>query len=960
MVGVLIIVGMLIGAGASSGGGGELLGAALGAGLGWAIATLRAMSQRILTLERRLAAQQTQAPAAQQARPPAAADARTAVAAPAAHEAAPEPASEATSTAHPLPQAADAMPLVHPPLSPKPVLEPATEPALEPALNPPLEPAPKPTPPRPPPAAAALPGALHNLIFGGNTIVKAGVAILFIGLAFLARFAAEHVHIAMQWRLAGIGLVAVVLLAIGWRLREKRRAYSLVLQGGAVAVLYLTLFAAFRFYGLMALGPAFGFMVLVAALAAALAVLQDAPALAITGALGGFATPILLSTGGGHHVPLFSYYLVLDLGILAIGWWRHWRALNLLAFVCTYGVAAAWGLRSFRPEHALSCELFLIAFFLLFAAVTLTPARHARAGDPAPASGDVPAPVGRWIHASLLFGVPTVTMALQYGIWRGDEAWMGLTALVLGAFYIGLAAWARRAAQRAAASATPAPGAAALAALHEPVLAIGAVLATLVVPFGFDARVTSGAWALEGAGLLWAGLRQHHGLTRVSGYALLFLSGIAAGYAHGDGPTPVAPFNAVLVNALLIGAAGLAAAYFLHRTPLPLKEPETAAEAVLIGWATLWLLGAVGFEITHYVSDKLALAVALVALAGLALLYLALALRLAWRRLALVLMAHAPWLALAVAASAATHPAPHEGGGWWAWPLAIGAQLAVLRWAAREAPDGWPLGARRATHALGPLVVAGLGAFELRHLTADWGDALSAWPWLGWLAAPAIVLGLLLWSGRRTPLRWPLADEPPAYGTIAAGVLAASLLAWAMLANIASSGAAQPLPHVPLVNPLDLGIGIALAAAWAWWRSAGPAAFAQRFAKPALAVLGAAAFLWLNGMLIRAFHHWGGVRYHLDAWVRSLAVQTGLTLLWSALALALMWWSARRAQRAAWVTGAALLALVVVKLLLVDLSGTGTVTRIVSFIGVGVLMLVIGYVAPLPGKAEGATPHGSL
>jgi uncharacterized membrane protein len=73
-----------------------------------------------------------------------------------------------------------------------------------------------------------------------------------------------------------------------------------------------------------------------------------------------------------------------------------------------------------------------------------------------------------------------------------------------------------------------------------------------------------------------------------------------------------------------------------------------------------------------------------------------------------------------------------------------------------------------------------------------------------------------------------------------------------------------------------------------------------------------------------------------------------------------MWWSARRAQRAAWVTGAALLALVVVKLLLVDLSGTGTVTRIVSFIGVGVLMLVIGYVAPLPGKAEGATPHGSL
>jgi uncharacterized membrane protein len=50
--------------------------------------------------------------------------------------------------------------------------------------------------------------------------------------------------------------------------------------------------------------------------------------------------------------------------------------------------------------------------------------------------------------------------------------------------------------------------------------------------------------------------------------------------------------------------------------------------------------------------------------------------------------------------------------------------------------------------------------------------------------------------------------------------------------------------------------------------------------------------------------------------------------------------------------GAALLAAVVLKLLLVDLSGTGTLTRIVSFIGVGVLMLVIGYVAPLPAKPE--------
>jgi len=79
-------------------------------------------------------------------------------------------------------------------------------------------------------------------------------------------------------------------------------------------------------------------------------------------------------------------------------------------------------------------------------------------------------------------------------------------------------------------------------------------------------------------------------------------------------------------------------------------------------------------------------------------------------------------------------------------------------------------------------------------------------------------------------------------------------------------------------------------------------------------------------------------------------VQTGITLLWTAIALVAMWLGAARAARLPWVAGAALLAAVVVKLLVVDLSGSGSVTRIVSFIGVGVLMLVIGYVAPLPAK----------
>ena len=109
-----------------------------------------------------------------------------------------------------------------------------------------------------------------------------------------------------------------------------------------------------------------------------------------------------------------------------------------------------------------------------------------------------------------------------------------------------------------------------------------------------------------------------------------------------------------------------------------------------------------------------------------------------------------------------------------------------------------------------------------------------------------------------------------------------------------------------------------------------------------------AGFVWLNAILVRSFHHYAGVPYHFDAWLDSLAVQTGITLLWTAIALVRCGSHRRGSAREPWIVGAALLAAVVLKLVLVDLSGG--LTRIVSFIGVGVLMLVIAYVAPLPAK----------
>ena len=891
---IAIIVGALIGAAWSN-----AFGALVGAALAWLVLRVNRQERQIASLL------QTQAQAQQvRAAAPIAAPAPVteAVAEPAVHDAEPElAATQPPAEAPPPPLEVDTVPTALPPLR-----APAT--------------------PRPDPLAP-----IKAWLFGGNTIVKAGVAILFVGLAFLAKFASEHVQVPIEVRLMGIGGVAIALLVVGWRLRLSRPGYAQVLQGGAVAVLYLTLFVAFRLYGVLAVGPVFALMVAVAALAAALAVLQNARALAVMGALGGFAAPLLISTGSGNHVALFSYYLVLNGGIAAVAWFRTWRSLNLIGFFGTFIVGSAWGVLKYRPEFYASSQFFLIAFFLLFTAIMLMPLRQPVIEGAAHRSD-------AWLHGALLFGLPTISFVLQHGLVRDTEYGTAISALVLAAFYVAIASGMRR---------RPA-----LATAFEGSLAVGTVFLTLVIPFALDAHSTAGAWALEGAGLVWLGFRQSRGLARMFGYALLVLAGGAMLFAFDRHGLPKSPFNAYFFNGLIAAAASLAAALFVKRA-LPdvrdapaLAQSERAAEPLLIGAATLWLVATAALQIDRFVPGHLQWAAWLASFSAIALLYALLSVRFTWPRVSVPAMAHAPVHLLGALFCAALLARPLQDGGWWAWPLALLAHGVVL-W--RLAPQ-WPALVRDAVHALGILILALLGALQGRAITGDWGDAASAWPWLGWLFAPAALLIFL--PRPSSARRWPLSASPQAYQWTASLFLAAGLLLWTLLANLASNGSASPLPHVPLLNPLDLGIGIALVAVMIWSRSEPARAGLAHMPALPVALLGGAGFIWLNAILIRGFHHYDGVPYHIDAWIHSLAVQTGITLLWAATALVLMWFSARRGMRMPWMVGAVLLAAVVLKLLLIDQSGTGTVTRIVSFIGVGVLMLVIGYVAPLPGKGE--------
>jgi uncharacterized membrane protein len=94
------------------------------------------------------------------------------------------------------------------------------------------------------------------------------------------------------------------------------------------------------------------------------------------------------------------------------------------------------------------------------------------------------------------------------------------------------------------------------------------------------------------------------------------------------------------------------------------------------------------------------------------------------------------------------------------------------------------------------------------------------------------------------------------------------------------------------------------------------------------------------------------VPFRPRALLASDLAQTSFSIFWTLSALAVMLWAARKGRRSLWWTGAGLIGVVMVKLFIFDLARTSTVERIVSFIGVGLLCLAVGYLAPLPGRAD--------
>ena len=764
---------------------------------------------------------------------------------------------------------------------------------------------------------------LWRWLTGGNTVVRVGIVILFFGVAFLLKYAHERFDLPIELRLTAVAAGALVLLVLGWRLREQRAGYALTLQGGGIGILYLVIFTAFRLYNLLPPAQAFALLVAVAGLSAVIAVVQDALALAVLGSSGGFLAPILASTGGGSHVMLFSYYAVLNAGILAIAWFKAWRVLNLVGFAFTFAIGTMWGVKFYRPEHFASTEPFLALFFAFYLAIPILFARRRAPG------------LERYVDTTLVFGVPLVAFGLQVALVREIEYAAAWSALTLSAVYLALtkAVFGRRGEG--------------LRLLAEAFLALGVVFGSLAIPLALDGRWTSAAWALEGAAIVWVGIRQQRLPARIFGLALQFLAGAAflADPSHLTGSRLIA--NSAYLGCVFLALGGLFCAWYLDRHRAAVTEPERTIARVLFAWGIAWWVGGALAEIDRHVPRPYRVQVALVVLTASCAAFSWLHTRIDWRLARYPAQAVTPLMVVALGASVMQERHPLAHLGYVGWPLAFAAHVFLLR--RHEAPGShyqyW-------AHAVGVWLLAALGSWEIGWGIDQFAAGHAVWPIIAWALAPGALLTVLALSGTR--IAWPVASHRDAYFTAGAAPLAVYLVLWGLLVNFVSSGDPAPLPYVPILSPLDLAeLGALLAVALWFVESRRLALHPIATVPPAQAygVLAALVFVWVNAVLLRTLHHWGGVPFSLEAMLRSDVVQTAFSILWTLVALASMGLATRRRLRAAWIAGAVLMAVVVVKLFMIDLSNVGTIQRIVSFVGVGVLMLVLGYFSPVPPRS---------
>lgn len=392
----------------------------------------------------------------------------------------------------------------------------------------------------------------------GKGLAVVGIVALLFGIGFFLKYAFDQNLISQAGRVIMGLIVGMAFVFLGdflW-FKEKYREFSFFISGGGLAILYLSIYGAFGYYHLIGQPLAFAAMIAVTALGVGVALRSRSVQLAALALVGGFLAPYLVSSQVDNQITLLGYVIILDLGFMALSYFKRWLGLYPIVFLGTYGLLFSWMGAFYAPEKLWSTLGFLTVYFLIFLIAPLfqTFTRKSFIGP-----GEMV-----FLHANAATYFTTAYFLLADAPISSAQ---GMFFAAWAAVFVGLAVILRLRHQEDKFG-------------SGSLMGIGIILATLVIPIQLHSIWITMAWALEALVLAALGCGLNSQVSRVFAYVLSIVTilRLVIFDTFGHSKVLMTPFwNDRFFTYLVVIAALLGVGYMLNR----FKDKVSADELTL-------------------------------------------------------------------------------------------------------------------------------------------------------------------------------------------------------------------------------------------------------------------------------------------------------------------------------------------------------------------------------------------
>lgn len=738
---------------------------------------------------------------------------------------------------------------------------------------------------------------IKQWIFQGNPVLKVAIVVLVIGVILLLRFATEHWQLSLALKLFMVAVVSVVVTILGYVSLSKNRSFALALEGLGLAGLFLTLFFAYYNHVITSLETASLFFAVIMLITLILSLRQQAIELALMAMMVAYIAPFTLPIREATAIELIAYYFVINLAVVILSTLRPWKMLNQIAFLMTVLIGGSYAfIHGHLQDRAIMTLLVLahsaIFIWLAFRFSQLLAKSDLEQFKLKPA-----------LDIALIFGAPIVSYACIYLMFFQEMAWQVVMSCLFAVVYAVLCLLAKRNQS--------------IGLISQSYFSLMLIFLALIPPILLREQWSVVGWALEGMLIFILALLRHSAISRYLAMGLLVVAGISSLYYLVELiEFPRSIFWCLALSYLAVVVFANVKTSFQQQLSLTITL-FLSGLSLIASSLLLWLSA-------DFFDDRQSLILSLVFVAGL---YAVLN--------EILLRAHAggTWrlpkafalIPMFIFAFAFVVQLFNQGGiEWSSLYERVGFGFACLFMTFLCLRPSTALAQENEWVSFGILLSLGFASLTL----------FPSMPFISVVILPLVFAG---WSYMQAPNSiWSQLWQ-------AKSVLLLMFI-WIVSSQLLSEQAFN-LYWMPVLNPFDL-ISLAMLLGSIWMLLLQLRAGLDRGIVAILMVL---SLLWLSSYIVlRALHVYLDTPYNTRLIWENATIQLAFTLLWVGLALISMSLATRKQLRSMWILGASILFIVTLKLVLLDLSHVGTLTRVISFLGAGLVMLMIAYIAPIP------------